>query len=111
MIHNYGLVLARKSLAQCRPLPFAFVGCLSALTLPSTAIELGFQELIENVDRMSKLGLTLFISVLSAMFATAFTFPGFRTAQMNKDSANNVRSFLLEYNEWIQRSLCCKIHQ
>ena len=65
-------------------------GCLSALTLPSRVIELGFEELIDKLDRMSKLGLTLFISLFSAIFATAFTFPGFRTAQMNKDSANNV---------------------
>jgi len=73
---------------------FAFVGCLSALTLPSRVIELGFEELIDKLDRMSKLGLTLFISLFSAIFATAFTFPGFRTAQMNKDSANNADSNL-----------------
>jgi len=69
---------------------FCFVGCLSALTLPSRVIELGFEELIGNLERMSKLGMTLIISLFSAIFGSAFAFPGFRTAQMNRDSSSNV---------------------
>lgn len=69
---------------------FCFVGCLSALTMPSRYIELGYEELISSLDRMSKLGLTLLISVFSAIFGSAFAFPGFRTAQMNRDSSSNV---------------------
>jgi len=71
---------------------FCFVGCLSALTLPDRVIELGYESLISPLDRMSKLGVTLIISLLSAIFGSAFAFPGFRTAQMNKDCANNAEN-------------------
>lgn len=71
---------------------FCFVACLSALTLPSRVIELGYEELIDNLDRVSKLGLTLVISLFSAIFGSAFAFPGFRSAQMNRDSANNAET-------------------
>lgn len=67
---------------------FCFVGCLSALTLPSHFIELGYEEMLKDLNRTSKLGLTLIISLVSAFFGSSFAFPGFRMAQMNKDSSN-----------------------
>jgi len=68
---------------------FTFVSSLSALTLSSEWIELGFQELVSNLERMSKLGLTLVICLFSAFFGSVFSFCGFRVAQMNRDAAEN----------------------
>ena len=70
---------------------FCFVGVLAALSLPSRVIELGYEELVSSLARVSKLGLTLFISLFSALFGSAFAFPGFRGAQMNRDATRHVR--------------------
>ena len=68
-----------------------FVLSLASLSMPSTMFDVGFDTLTEGVERTSKLGLIMTFSFLSALFGACFAFPGFRTAQMSRDAAKNVR--------------------
>ena len=67
-----------------------FVLCLASLSMPSTMFEVGFDEITVGLERTSKLGLIMVMAVFSALFGSCFAFPGFRTAQMSRDSAKSV---------------------
>jgi len=70
-----------------------FVLCLASLSMPSTMFEVGFDEITVGLERTSKLGLIMIMAVFSALFGSCFAFPGFRTAQMSRDSAKSVPPF------------------
>ena len=72
-----------------------FVLCLASLSMPSTMFEVGFDEITVGLERTSKLGLIMIMAVFSALFGSCFAFPGFRTAQMSRDSAKSVSKKLL----------------
>ena len=63
--------------------------------MPSTMFEVGFDEITVGLERTSKLGLIMIMAVFSALFGSCFAFPGFRTAQMSRDSAKSVSKKLL----------------
>ena len=63
--------------------------------MPSSMFDIGFEEITSNLERTSKLGMIMIFALFSALFGSCFAFPGFRTAQMVRDAAKNVRIFRL----------------
>jgi len=87
-----------------------FVLCLASLSMPSTMFEVGFDEITVGLERTSKLGLIMIMAVFSALFGSCFAFPGFRTAQMSRDSAKSVSKKFVGIGSTSEPVLNCIIY-